>query len=153
MYILVSACLLGDKVRYDGTDKALSNDLLNKWREQHHIVPLCPEVSGGLPVPRLPAEIQPDSRILNKQRQDVTQYFKKGADLALQQCQKHQIKVALLKANSPSCGNEQIYNGQFSGELIVGMGITARRLIENGVTVFNEHQLEEMDAFLKQQAS
>ncbi|MEE9447694.1 MAG: DUF523 domain-containing protein [Arenicellales bacterium] len=153
--ILISACLLGDQVRYDGKGKLLSHPLLQTWLAEQRLIKLCPEIAGGLATPRAAAEIQhadhSQHRVITSTGEDVSIAFKRGAEQALALAQQHNIKFALLKANSPSCGNQQIYNGHFTGELIPGMGITASLLQQHGIRVFNEHQLETLALALKNQ--
>ena len=143
MKVLVSACLLGENVRYDGGNNLIHHDRLKELI----MIPCCPEVDGGLSVPRIPSEIYHDS-VMNREGKDVTKAFKKGANHALYLAQKHDIKVAILKANSPSCGNEYIYDGTFSKHLKKGKGITVSALEKSGIKVFNEHQLEEAFALI-----
>lgn len=145
--ILVSACLLGAKVRYDGGDCAQDASLLEKWSTEGRLVAVCPEVAGGLSTPRPPAEIK-GIQVMTNQGRDVTKEFQRGAEHALALCQKHNIKLAILKAKSPSCGNEQIYDGSFSKILIAGQGITAALLTKHGIRVFNENQLESIALYL-----
>lgn len=147
--IIVSACLLGEKVRYDGKTKLLDHPLMKRWQEEGRIVGICPEIAGGLAIPR-PAAEQQNDRVVTIQGQDVTDAFTKGAKQALQLVNDHNIKFALLKANSPSCGNQQIYDGSFSNTLIDGSGVTAKLLSKNGVKVYNEHQLDELSKMLEQ---
>ena len=142
--ILVSACLLGEKVRYDGTNKLLNHPTIIQWQEEKRIVALCPEVSGGLSVARPPAEIQAKGIILTNTGRDVTEQFHKGAQKALSLCKQHNIQHALLKARSPSCGNEEVYNGEFNGRSIAGSGVTAGLLQKHGIKVFNENQIEKL---------
>lgn len=146
--ILMSACLLGAKVRYDGGDCAQDHILIQKWITEGRIVTICPELAGGLPTPRPPAEIIGNKVITNK-GVDVTNEYHQGAKLALQLCQKHHIKFALLKSRSPSCGNSQIYDGTFSHTLTEGLGVTAALLIQNGIKVFNEFQLYDLEKCIK----
>lgn len=142
--LLISACLLGQPVRYDGQSKPISEKpWLKQLQAQGRLVIVCPEVVGGLPTPRPAAERVKD-KVITKTGSDVTDAFVKGAEHALQMCQQHNIKYALLKANSPSCGNKQIYDGSFSGRLIDGQGVTARLLTENGIAVFSELQLDDL---------
>lgn len=124
--VLVSSCLLGQAVRYDGGHNLMESELVQTWLEQGRIVAICPECAGGLPTPRPPAE-RVGQRILTAQGEDVTYAFSLGADLALKLAQQEGIKVAILKARSPSCGNKQIYDGQFAKQLIAGQGLTARK--------------------------
>jgi len=139
--ILVSACLMGAKVRYDGSDCAQENTLIQKWIADDRIVTICPEIAGGLPTPRPPVEII-GSKVITNKGLDVTNQYHRGAELALALCKQHQIKFALLKARSPSCGNEQVYDGTFTNAKIDGQGITAALLTRNGIRVFNETQIE-----------
>ena len=143
MNILISACLLGDRVRYDGKCKSYDISRLEKY----NLISCCPEVDGGLPVPRIPAEIYHD-RVMNREGKDVTKAFKKGANHALSLVKEHHIKVAIMKANSPSCSNANIYDGTFSKTLKRGKGLTVQLLEKEGVKVFNETQLEEAFSYI-----
>jgi uncharacterized protein YbbK (DUF523 family) len=138
--ILVSACLLGEKVRYDGNHKQLNHEIFRTWEKEGRLIPLCPEMAGGLPAPRAPAEINGD-KVLTVDGTDVSAAFQAGAKAALVLCHTHHIQMAILKARSPSCGNQQIYDGSFSTKIISGQGITASLLMKNGIKVFNEEQL------------
>jgi len=149
--ILVSACLLGEKVRYDGSD-CVRHGILDVWAEQGRIVPLCPEMAGGLPTPRPPAEIEGGdagavlhgkSNIRRKDGTNVTDAFVQGAEKALAECWKHRIKIVILKDGSPSCGTNRVNDGAFSGHKIKGQGLTARLLTRHGISVFSEWQLDE----------
>ncbi|GHE88671.1 DUF523 domain-containing protein [Thalassotalea profundi] len=146
--ILVSACLLGEKVRYDGNSQQQHHVMLNKWQQQGRIISICPEVAGGLTIPREPAEIQPDSRVITQKGINVGHQFLLGAEKALFLCQKYEIRYALLKESSPSCGSHTIYDGTFSNSKISGMGVTAALLEENGIQVFSEHQIDELNHLL-----
>jgi len=142
--LLVSACLLGQPVRYDGKSKAIKElQWLQSLQADDRLVVICPEVAGGLATPRAPAE-QRGGLVITVQGEDVTQEFNEGAKQALVLCKKHNIKFALLKARSPSCGNTEIYDGSFSNNLILGMGVTARLLELNGIKVYSELQLQEL---------
>lgn len=147
--LLVSACLLGERVRYNG-EPLPAADLLQQWQQQGRLVVICPEVAGGLPVPRLPAEAQADGRILTVSGVDVSAAFVAGATQAEMLVRRHTIRIAILKARSPSCGSGEIYDGSFSGRRIAGDGVTAARLKALGVAVFNETQLEQAAALLQQ---
>ncbi|WP_322978944.1 DUF523 domain-containing protein [Pseudomonas sp. C11] len=149
--ILVSRCLLGHRVRYDGGAHG-PYDLLQQWLDEGRVVALCPEVAGGLPTPRPPAEIAGgqgaqvlDGRlpVLTIDGADVTSAFVAGAQQALALVHEHGIRLALLKARSPSCGNLENYDGSFSGVRVAGEGVTAALLRRAGVQVFNEQQLDE----------
>lgn len=140
--ILVSACLLGEKVRYDGGSQLIINEILDVWRAEGRIVSLCPEVVGGLSIPRQPAEIQSKyGRVITCDNQDVTTQFVNGANKALQLCQQLNIRFALLKESSPSCGSTDIYDGSFTGNKVLGEGITAKLLRENGIKVYSEKSI------------
>ncbi|NOT62604.1 MAG: DUF523 domain-containing protein [Acidobacteria bacterium] len=150
MKLLVSACLLGQKVRYDGSDKGQNSALLNELITEDRVVTICPEVAGGLGVPRLPAEIQngagngvlnEQARVLDSSGKDVTTEFVSGAQQALALAQAHNIRAAILKARSPSCGKAQIYDGTFGKRLIDGSGVTAALLERHGIKVFNEDEI------------
>lgn len=147
--ILVSRCLLGHRVRYDGGAHG-PFDQLGAWQAEGRIVPLCPEVAGGLPTPRPPAEISGgqgeqvwsgQARVLTEAGEDVTAQFVDGAQQALTLVRQHGIRLAVLKSRSPSCGNRETYDGSFSGQKIAGEGVTAALLREAGVRVFNEEEL------------
>ena len=146
--ILISACLAGRNVKYNGGNNAVP--WLCRWIECHkeQVLLVCPEVLGGLPVPRLPAEIrlqEPDSekllknrRVINKAGEDVTEHFRRGAEIVLEMVKEYHIAAAIMKANSPSCSGLNIYDGTFSGTRIAGQGITAALLMEYGVKVYSE---------------
>jgi uncharacterized protein YbbK (DUF523 family) len=149
--ILVSRCLLGHRVRYDGGASG-PFDLLEQWIGEGRVVPLCPEVAGGLPTPRAAAEIpggqggevlDGTAAVITTDGEDVSAQFLEGARQALELVQKHGIRVAVLKANSPSCGNLLTYDGTFSGVKVSGEGVTAALLKRHGVRVFSELELAE----------
>lgn len=141
--ILVSSCLLGQPVRYDGQSKGLKNDILTLWLQEKRVVAFCPEVAGGLPTPRPPAEINTE-KVITVKGKDVTSEFQLGAQKALALCKAQQIKFALLKESSPSCGRNNIYDGSHSGVKVSGMGLTAGKLVKAGIQVFSEDQLPEL---------
>lgn len=160
MKILISSCLLGEDVRYDGDNNSIAfgNSFTFKQKEtfmdivcENEIYSFCPEVSGGLPIPRVPAEIVSSTKpfiVKNKEGEDVTINFLVGARNTLDLCKEEDIKVALLKANSPSCGNNTIYDGTFTSTPIKGQGLTAKLLIENGIKVFNETEIIDLKNYL-----
>ena len=145
--ILVSACLLGEPLRYDGGDNRFEHPLLQQWHREDRLIGICPETAGGLPTPRPAAEIR-DGRVWTQAGEDVTYAFERGAEAALELCRLHHIRLALLAARSPSCGNEFIYDGRFRGRLIPGAGITAARLQAEGIRVFNPEQIEQAAEYL-----
>ena len=149
--LLVSRCLLGHRVRYDGGASGPYGQLA-RWQEEGRIIALCPEVAGGLPTPRAPAEIpggqgldvlNGKAPVMTSEGEDVTAAFMDGAQQALALVNRHGIRIAILKANSPSCGNVQTYDGSFSGVKVEGQGVTAALLAGAGVQVFSELQLDD----------
>ena len=155
--VVVSACLLGERVRFDAKDAALHDDILERWRLEGRVVAVCPEMAGGLPVPRPPCEITGGSvvdvlagraLVRDDRGQDRTAAFRAGAERALQLVEEHHIRVAVLKERSPSCGSTQIYDGSFSGTRVDGEGVTAALLRQHGVLVFSEEQLAAADEAL-----
>ena len=154
--ILVSRCLLGHRVRYDGGAGG-PFDQLASWMAEGRVVALCPEVAGGLPTPRPAAEIPGGqgvevldgrARVLTAEGEDVSTEFLSGARQALALVEQYGIRIAVLKANSPSCGNLQTYDGTFSRVKVSGEGVTAALLKRNGVKVFSELELPEAAAAL-----
>lgn len=146
--ILVSACLLGEEVRYDATGASTVGDILRGWQDEGRIVMVCPEVAGGLPVPRPPAEQQPDGRIVTTHGVDVTEAFEAGAARAVSLARRHDVAFAVLKARSPSCGSLNVYDGTFSGTIVDGAGATTIALRAAGYRVFSEERLTEARTFL-----
>ncbi len=151
--ILISACLLGQKVRYDGKDSLQNHARLQEWINAGNVVAICPELAGGLTVPRSLAEIQDSktgidvlrgkAKIMTIDHQDVTSQYLEGAHKALMLAQENNISVAILKSRSPSCGSQQIYDGTFSRTRISGMGVTAALLTQHGIKVFDEDHIDE----------
>ena len=149
--VLVSRCLLGHRVRYDGGASG-PYALLAKWQAEGRVIALCPEVAGGLPTPRAAAEIPGGqgvevlagkAAVITTEGEDVTEAFVSGARQALALVERHGIRIAILKANSPSCGNRLTYDGSFRGVKVEGQGVTAALLTRAGVQVFSELELEE----------
>jgi uncharacterized protein YbbK (DUF523 family) len=147
--ILVSACLLGDTVRYNGKDSTAASARLDQWLAEGRVVRFCPEVAGGLGVPRPPAEIV-GGRLLTQAGRDVTDAFEAGARLALECAVAHGVRVAILKEGSPSCGTHRINDGTFSGRKIEGQGVTAALLERHGIHVFSEEEIEAAAGCLRQ---
>jgi len=138
MVKLVSACLLGVRCRYDGENK--SNNGIIRLLEKEVLIPVCPEQLGGLPTPRMPSE-QTGARVYSKCGEDVTSYFVRGAKEVLRLAELYDIKEAILKQKSPSCGSGQIYDGTFSGNVINGNGVTTALLKRNGIKVISEEDV------------
>lgn len=145
--VLVSACLLGQPVRYDGQSKGIVSDWLSALGAEGRGLAFCPEVAGGLPTPRPPAERQGEL-VVTESGLDVTAEFARGAALALETCQQQGIRFALLKEGSPSCGSGRIYNGRFEGQSVAGEGMTTALLRRHGIAVFSEGQLSELASAL-----
>lgn len=141
MNILVSHCFLGEPCRYDGASR-LDKQVLALHRAGHNLIPVCPEVLGGLDVPRSPAELQPDGRVLTRDGEDVTAAYRAGAERALELAREHGCTAAVLKARSPSCGSGEVYDGTFSHTVTPGWGVTARLLADNGIEVMDEEHLQ-----------
>lgn len=137
--ILISACLVGDKVKYDGHSNY--NEKIKLLLEKYELVPFCPEVEGGLSVPRKPCERVKD-RVKTESGKDVTKNYEQGAELALNICLYLGIKIAILKENSPSCGSHKIYDGSFSHKLIDGEGVTTELLRRKGIKVISEDEID-----------
>ncbi len=136
--VLISACLIGENVKYNGKNNLLSN--IEELKKRFELIPFCPEVEGGLSTPRPPSEIisQDPVKIINKCGKDVTKFFINGAQKTLETCLKFDIKKAILKSNSPSCGKDFVYDGTFSNNLINAEGVTARLLRKNNIRLFTE---------------
>ncbi|MFC0471029.1 DUF523 domain-containing protein [Halalkalibacter kiskunsagensis] len=150
--ILVSSCLAGLEVRYNGTH-SLDNKI-SKLVKENKAVTVCPELLGGFSTPRKPAEIvggdgadvlDGKAKVIDKSGKDVTELYIKGAYTTLEKAQKINATLIVLKENSPSCGSSFIYNGEFSGEKIVGNGVTSALLKRNGLQVISEEQIVEND--------
>ena len=137
--LLVSACLMGFNCKYSGGNNALPPEALEELKRRYCLIPVCPEAAGGLPTPRVPSERRGD-RVITRDGRDVTEAFRKGAEIAARLAEKYRIRRALLKSNSPSCGSKTVYAGSFSGILIRGDGITAAVLKERGIEITDSFQ-------------
>ncbi len=138
--ILISACLLGLACRYDGKEgKRLP--FFRELSDKYNLIPVCPEIYGGLPTPRNPSEIQRGGVFMNDGT-DVSENYKRGAEAALSLAKLYNCKVAVLKRRSPSCGFGEVYDGTFSSKLKKGNGITAELLAENGILIYGEDNAE-----------
>ena len=142
--LLISACILGISSRYDGKSKGCIDDIrLKQLSEKYELVPFCPEIYGGLPTPRTPSE-RVGERVVMKDGTDVTENYQRGAREALLLSELLGIEKALLKEKSPSCGKGAIYDGGFTGTLTEGNGVTAELLIESGISVFGESEIDKL---------
>jgi uncharacterized protein YbbK (DUF523 family) len=156
--ILVSACLLGVPVRYDGRAKDPGSDLLARWADEDRLVPLCPELAGGFSVPRTPAEIAPggtgvgvvqgSSRVIGRDGRDVTRGFRTGAAAAVRLAKEAGCHFALLTEGSPSCGVARIHAGRFDGTMRPGEGVVTAALRQAGVQVFSHEDIAALAATL-----
>jgi uncharacterized protein YbbK (DUF523 family) len=157
--VLISACLLGERVRYHGGDATLGSPVLERWVEEQRVVPFCPEVAGGLSVPRPPAEIRGEggggavldlrARVTTREGDDVTAEFLAGARGAVELARELDVALAVLVDRSPSCGSREVYDGDFVGRRIPGQGVTAALLERSGIRVFSEDELDEASAYLE----
>ena len=147
--ILVSECLYGGRiVRYDGGDVPLFDPIFLKWKEEGRLVPICPEVFGGLPTPRPDAQ-RSGCKVIIGTGEDVTEPFRRGAEEALRLAIEHDVAFCIMKADSPSCGSKEIYDGTFSGNKIQGVGLAVELLRAAGFTVFSEEDMAEANALLR----
>jgi len=151
--ILVSACLLGCKVRYNGCAVNVDSSHFEALSLTYELVPFCPEVQAGLPTPRPAAEIQGGAgdavlqgaaRVVGIDNIDVSDYFCRGAQMALTCCVDEEIEIAILNESSPSCGSSRIYDGHFNGKKKAGMGVTAALLDQHGVRLYSQHNIVEL---------
>jgi uncharacterized protein YbbK (DUF523 family) len=138
--ILVSACLLGVRCTHRG--EAKTSSAVARLHENARLIPVCPEVAGGLPTPRPPAEVCDDGVVRTAAGEDVTAFYRRGADHAVSLARAATVTHAVLKARSPSCGCHEIYDGSHSGVLVEGRGLTAAALVEAGFVVLSEEDLD-----------
>ena len=138
MKIMVSGCLLGKNCKYNGGNNY--SEKVAEYIKGHEVISVCPECMGGLPTPRIPAEIV-DGVVTNREGQVVDEEFRRGAKIALEIARKEQIDVAILQSRSPSCGSKQIYDGSFSGVKVDGQGVFAKLLKEHGFPMIDVEDL------------
>ncbi|MCR4897813.1 MAG: DUF523 domain-containing protein, partial [Acholeplasmatales bacterium] len=139
--LLISSCLIGNNTKYNGKNNYIKE--IEQLKLKYELIPICPEVLGGLSIPRDPSEINND-KVISINGKDVTKEFNIGANKALNIALLNNIKYALLKDGSPSCGNTYIYDGTFSNKKIDGIGITTKLLKENNITIYNENNLSKL---------
>ena len=139
-YLLVSRCLLGEACRYDG--KSVSCPAVVQLKKYATLIAVCPESDGGMPTPRIPSE-QLGEQVINQKGEDVTAFFRRGAEIAVEKALKLKIPFAILKERSPSCGTHQVYDGSFSGQKIDGRGVAAKMLADAGVVLYSEEEITE----------
>ncbi|MFE8701621.1 DUF523 domain-containing protein [Cytobacillus sp. FJAT-54145] len=154
--IIVSSCLAGEPCRYNGT--ASLEEKIQDLVNQKKAIMLCPELLGGFTTPREPAEIvggtgedvlNGHARVVERSGADVTEMFMKGAKKTLEMARKLQASCVVLKENSPSCGSQMIYNGEFSNRKVAGEGVTAALLRREGFKVISENQLSELGSLIE----
>ena len=138
--ILVSGCLVGEKCKYNGDDNF--SQKLDNLLEGREYVTVCPEELGGLGTPRPKSEIRGD-KVVSEFGVDVSDNFNKGALATLEIAKKNNVKIAIMKESSPSCGSQKVYDGTFSGVKIPGLGIAARMLSDSGIKVYSEVTIDE----------
>ncbi len=141
MKIGISSCLLGIQCKYNGGSNY--NEDIIRLKEKYEIIPICPEVLGGLSIPRVPAEIV-NNKVINQEGIDVTNNYNQGALKALQILKENNVNVVILKSKSPSCGKGEVYDGTFSHTLIKGNGVTTQLFLDNNITVYNEHNYKDL---------
>ena len=156
--LMISACLAGETVRYNGEKLEPVDPRVQAWLRQGRAIVFCSEVEGGLPVPRDPAEImgegggdavlQGTASVVTKAGAEVTDAFCEGARKALELCRKHGVRYALLQERSPSCGSHVIYDGHFRGTRISGRGVTAALLSQHGIRVFSEGEAAALELLM-----
>ena len=139
--ILVSGCLAGFNTKYNGKNNY--NPLILELKKKYELIYICPEVDGGLSIPRDPSERVGD-KVISINGIDVTKEYNKGAKIALDIALKNNIKISILKDGSPSCGKNYIYDGTFTHTKIKDLGVTAKLLIENGIKVYQEDEIEKL---------
>ena len=135
MRIRVSACLLGIHCKYSGGDNANAKVLALAANPANEVIPVCPEVLGGLPTPRPPAEIQPDGRVMTQDGHEVTAAYRAGAERTLAIAREMRPDRIILQSRSPSCGVRERYDGTFSRVRVPGQGVTAALLVKHGFSV------------------
>ncbi|KUL99504.1 purine nucleoside phosphorylase [Fusobacterium nucleatum subsp. nucleatum] len=146
--VLISACLLGDNVKYSGGNNLTLELVILLEKYNVDIVKVCPECFAGLPIPRVPSEIK-ETKVFSKDGRDITEKFLSGAEKTFKIAKENQIDFAILKERSPSCGSSYIYDGSFSGKVIQGQGLTVRKLNEENIVIFSEENLEEIEKYLQ----
>lgn len=140
MKIAVSACLLGHNCKYSGGNNR-SQKVLD-YIEGHEVIPVCPEVTGGMPTPRVPVELK-DSKAINRDGEDVTEFFQRGVEKTMEKLDGQNIDLAILQPRSPSCGCKQIYDGTFTKTLIDGKGMFAQALADAGIPMMDGDDIPE----------
>lgn len=141
--ILISACLLGVDCKYNGSNNKLDDEIINLLKEKYNLIPVCPEIMGGMPTPRNPIEIK-DGKVFDYDGEEFTKEFEKGSEEVLKLAKLYNSSIAILKENSPSCGSNYIYDGTFNHQKIKGMGFTALKLSKENIKLFNEENVKKL---------
>lgn len=139
--ILISACLLGVDCKYNGSNNKLDDEIINLLKEKYNLIPVCPEIMGGMPTPRNPIAIK-DGKVFDYDGEEFTKEFEKGSDEVLKLAKLYDTTIAVLKENSPSCGSNYIYDGTFNHKKIKGMGIAALKLSKENIKLFTEENVK-----------
>ena len=139
MRILVSACLVGRKCKYDGGDNY--DEKLAESLKGHEVIAVCPEVAGGLPTPRIPCEIV-NGVVMNRDGENKDPEFRRGATRCLREALEGGVEMAILQSRSPSCGVKEIYDGTFTGKRIAGQGVFAKMLSDHGIKIVDVEDWE-----------
>lgn len=156
--VLVSGCLNGPPIRFDASNVSLTSEIWDRWVAEGRVVSFCPELGAGFPVPRPPAEIVDGTagdvlagaaKVLEDDGTDVSELFVTGARLALQRARDEGCVIAVMTDGSPTCGSTYTFDGTFSGGTVRGRGVAAQILLDNGIRVFPESELEQADAYLR----
>lgn len=156
--ILVSGCLNGRPIRFNGTNVSVQSDIWDRWQAEGRLIAFCPELAAGFPVPRPPAEIVGSTAsgvllgrgsVREDNNTDVTSMFVEGADLAVERAVSEGCVMAVLTDGSPSCGTTYVYDGSFTGATVAGTGVTAQRLEDVGIRVFPEDRIDEADRYFR----
>ncbi len=137
--VLVSACLLGENCKYSGGNN--DSEAVHEFVKNCTVIPVCPEVLGGLPVPRCPSELV-NGVVMNKEGESVDRQFREGAEKALAIAKENHAELAILQSRSPSCGVKEVYDGTFSGTKISGQGVFAQLLRKEGIPMIDAEDLE-----------
>ncbi|WP_304152189.1 DUF523 domain-containing protein [Finegoldia magna] len=139
--VLISACLLGVDCKYNGSNNKLDDEIIHSLKEKYNLIPVCPEIMGGMPTPRNPVEIT-DGKVFDYDGEEFTKEFEKGSEEVLKLAKLYNSSIAILKENSPSCGSNYIYDGTFNHQKIKGMGIAAHKLSKENIKLFSEENVK-----------
>ena len=139
--VLISACLLGVDCKYNGSNNKLDDEIIHSLKEKYNLIPVCPEIMGGMPTPRNPVEIT-DGKVFDNDGVEFTKEFEKGSEEVVKLAKLYDATIAILKENSPSCGSNYIYDGTFNHQKIKGMGIAAHKLSKENIKLFSEENVK-----------